>query len=356
MESPFFENKSILIISPECWDHLFVSKHHYAIELAKKNNKVFFLNPPSDGYRCSRTLYSNIWKIDYSPFVKGLRFMPKFIQRHLISLKYKQLQAIAESEFDIVWSFDNSVFFNFAFLSKDVFTISHIVDYSQNFQFSAAAKSANICLGVSQNIVGKLKLFNKHSFLVRHGLSLPVNRREEVRLPGQNTIKAMYAGNLNSIYLDKKTMFSLIDRFNYVDFIFAGSGGNDWPRYANCFFLGVIEPFRLAHYLAEADVLLMLYDSEKFPNQLTNAHKILEYLYSGKVIVGSKISDYENSDLLEMTNQENIIVLFEKVTSNLVHYNSRENMTRRQLYAEQNTYQHRIVEIEQLIEKYYLVN
>ena len=38
------KNKTILIISPERWGTNFVSKHHYALELAKNNN-VYFLNP-----------------------------------------------------------------------------------------------------------------------------------------------------------------------------------------------------------------------------------------------------------------------------------------------------------------------
>ena len=36
------KDKSILIVSPEPWAHLFVSKHHYAVHLAQRGNKVFF--------------------------------------------------------------------------------------------------------------------------------------------------------------------------------------------------------------------------------------------------------------------------------------------------------------------------
>ena len=42
-------NKTILIISPQGWGDMFISKHHYAIELAKKGNTVYFLNPPGEG-------------------------------------------------------------------------------------------------------------------------------------------------------------------------------------------------------------------------------------------------------------------------------------------------------------------
>lgn len=41
-------NKTILLISPQSWGKMFLSKQHYAIELAKKGNKVYFLNPPNE--------------------------------------------------------------------------------------------------------------------------------------------------------------------------------------------------------------------------------------------------------------------------------------------------------------------
>ncbi len=36
----------ILIISPEPWDAHFVSKHHYACELARRGHQVLFCGPP----------------------------------------------------------------------------------------------------------------------------------------------------------------------------------------------------------------------------------------------------------------------------------------------------------------------
>ena len=40
-------NKKILIISPQFWGKMLISKHHYAVELANRGNEVFFLNPPN---------------------------------------------------------------------------------------------------------------------------------------------------------------------------------------------------------------------------------------------------------------------------------------------------------------------
>ena len=41
-------NKTIIVISPQSWGNMFLAKHHYAIELAKYGNEVYFLNPPQN--------------------------------------------------------------------------------------------------------------------------------------------------------------------------------------------------------------------------------------------------------------------------------------------------------------------
>ena len=117
MSENYFKGKNILLISPEAWSHLFVSKHHYAIELSKRNN-VFFLNPPTETFSLEGTDYKNLWKIDYKPFMKGLRFFPAFLQRYFMRRKFDKLEKLASIKFDCVWSFDNSVFFDFTFLPK----------------------------------------------------------------------------------------------------------------------------------------------------------------------------------------------------------------------------------------------
>lgn len=350
MSTEFFTGKDILIISPEPWDHLFVSKHNYAIELAKCN-RVYFLNPPGKEYSCHQTRYKNVWEVNYRGFVRGLRFLPKFIQRTSMKLKFERLQQMTAAKFDCVWSFDNSVFFDFSFLSQPIVTICHIVDHSQDFQFGTAASTADLCLGISQNIVDRLALFNKNSYLMPHGISIDLAGHIDVTLPGLNTVKAIYAGNLNSRYLDRRAFIRLISENPKVDFIFLGSGSDSWEKKSNTFFLGKIERELLIKYLEKADVLLMLYEVEKFPDQLTNAHKLLEYLSAGKVTVSSFVKDYsDKSDLLRMTaSNDDIPSVFSEVVSNLSFYNSSESIQVRKLFAARNTYSHRLQEIEQLI-------
>jgi hypothetical protein len=328
-----------------------VSKHHYAIELAKRNNQVYFLNPPLHHFSCEPTSYENVFEINQKPFMKGLRFFPSIVQRWAMKKRFKALQRLASVKFHCIWSFDNSVFFDFSFLPGEVFTISHIVDFSQNFQFKKAAATADICLGVSQNIVDRLRRFNKNSFLIGHGMAVELGRKADIKLPGVNKIKAIYAGNLDSQYLDKKNLFELIRAHGEVDFIFLGPGGDDLIKCKNVFLLGRIDRQLLMNYLEKADVLLLLYDSRKFPSQLTNAHKILEYLESGKVVVSNFFQDYSDKpELLEMVkSQEEISTVFSRVISDLLFYNSKKKMEARRSFVQENTYGHRIMEIEKIV-------
>lgn len=346
----YFSGKTILLISPESWSHLFVSKHHYAIELAAQGNKVFFLNPPTDAFSVRETDYPNVWEVNHKPFLKGLRFLPGMVQHFFFKRRFKTIEKLGNTKFDIVWSFDNSVFFDFSFLSRSIFSISHIVDYSQNFQFQKAAATANLCLGVSQNIVDKLKKQNEQAYLINHAIPVRRYKAIDVALPGINAIKVMYAGNLDSIYIDRPLLYTLIEKYSDVDFIFAGSGGKDWPVKSNTYFLGIIKNEELISYLKKADALLLVYDSAKHPHQLTNAHKILEYLFSGKAIVSSFVKDYEDSRLLEMAkSNEELIEVFQRVILNLPQYNDDEKMKKRIAFSENQTYLVRLNEIDKLV-------
>jgi glycosyltransferase involved in cell wall biosynthesis len=352
LEKKFFAGKNILIISPESWEHLFVSKHHYAIALSKLN-KVYFLNPAGKKYTSQKTKYENLWEIDYPAFIPGLRYLPSFIQRLIFKKKYKAIETLVNAKFDCIWSFDNSVFFDFSFLPSSVFTISHIVDYAQNFQLKKAARTARLCMGVSQNIVDLLNVYNPNTFLMLHGITLNGAELVTVILPGINKVKAIFAGNLDRKHFDREILLRLATEHPEVDFIFYGSGGKDWKRLKNTFYPGVVESENLLSYLKNADILLLPYKFDEFPKELTNSHKVLDYLRSGNVVVSSYLEDYSDKQhLLKMAHNPNeFSLVFSEVVANLEKYNSDVNKAIRIKYASQNSYSKRLEEIEELISK-----
>jgi hypothetical protein len=101
----------------------------------------------------------------------------------------------------------------------------------------------------------------------------------------------------------------------------------------------------------------MSYDVQKFPEQITNAHKVLEYLSSGKVIVSNWMSDYaDKSNLLKMADSEtDFRRFFTEVISKLEWFNNAENMNVRKKFASSNTYSNRVQEINELIKQTLMV-
>ncbi len=342
-------NQHILLISPESWDHIQISKHHYAIELAKKNNKVFFLGPPADDYSIEKTSYSSVYKVGYKGFPKGLRFYPKVLRKLFQNRVIKKLENLADCRFNIIWSFDNSVFTDFN--TDQYLCISHIVDFSQDFSFERAAKNADINLAVSENIREKQLKYNIHSYKIGHALDdMFLDHsfmKKQCELPGKNRIKALTIGNLKSAYIDWNLAISVYEHFKNIDFVHIGPYGNEKIEKDNVFFIGAKNKSELPGLMQSADFLFIFYDYEKHKDQLTNSHKILEFLSSGKALVCNKFSDYEEVDLLyQCANPEDYFRAIHKVIDKK---EDSELVKKRQTFASQKTYGRRLQEIEDII-------
>jgi glycosyltransferase involved in cell wall biosynthesis len=350
-----FHTKCILLISPEPWNHIQVSKHHYAIKLAKKGNRVFFLNPPSTEENCASTEIDGIFVLTYKGFQPGLRYFPSVLRKFLVTNVYDRIEKMAGVRFDVIWSFDNSVFFDLNFLPSHILKISHIVDLNQDFQFERAAKSADICFCTTEQLLTKFRIHNGNAFKINHGFDKPDTIRL-IDLPGSNKIKAIYAGNLSSSYLDWDLIERIATRHDQVDFIFLGPGHSQVSackrliKFSHCFFIGKVPANELLSYYAASDVLLLSYKSQS-NDQFANPHKMMEYLGSGKTIVSTWTKEFENyRDLIQMSDQrEKFIEVFEYTLRNLDKLNDFKMMNKRQELAEANTYEKQIERIEQLI-------
>ncbi len=349
------QNKSILLISPEPWSHIFVSKHHYATHLAVRGNKVFFLNPPSrQRLRMKPTDYKNVFEINYAGFIKGLRFLPGIIQRKVILNKFNKLQELCKTTFNIVWSFDNSVFYDFDALPKNVLKISHIVDLNQDFETGKAASTADICFGTTRFITNRLKRYNPNTHFVNHGFNR-VFQTENIMLDGQNRLKIVYAGNLDIAYLDWGILEKLAVDHPNVDFIFAGKMAkeNHLFQKENVFYQGLLSSGQLADFYQKSDILLLCYKADEFHEQLANPHKMMEYLASGKMVVATKTEGYRQlaeDGVIAMSDENHgFLRLFQEVLDNLDHWNSQWLKERRIAFAKENTYDKQIDRIEYLI-------
>ena len=119
------------------------------------------------------TEYERVQVLDYFGFVKGLRFFPKWLSNAFFRKAWEQLQAVSKTKFDVIWSFDNSVFYDLDALPNEVLKISHIVDLNQDFETERAARSADICFCTTEQLRERLGIFNTKTFKITHGYNAP---------------------------------------------------------------------------------------------------------------------------------------------------------------------------------------
>lgn len=357
---------NILIISPEPWQGHFVSKHHYAITLANQGAKVYFLNPPSDSLldiNIFETSYKNLWSVSSPKVAKGLRFYPKFLKRILEKRWLHKLENKIGTKFTTIWLFENSRFYDMYF-GGDRTKIYHQVDSNQNFHIQEASTTADICLAVTDFIQKELLIYNERTFKISHAIN-NINKNMYFNLKYKNkfinkTINALYMGNLDMLYLNKELLYKLTYKNPKVTFHFLGTYSPMGVLFQLCknqkniIWWNKVESEDIFSILQKVDITLVIYKSEEYKEQLANSHKIMEYLSSGKVTIATYTDEYKDKRyLLEMLDDsKDYINKFEEVVENLLFYNLKEKQDERIAFAEENTYEKKILKVVKYLKEY----
>lgn len=352
--------KNILLISPEPWSHIKVSKHHYATHLALRGNRVFYLNPPGEQEGISESTFDGVFVVNYRGFIPGLRFLPTFIQRWEMRRVFQKLQSICGVRFDVVWSFDNSVFFDLSALPVSL-TISHVMDLNQDFQTAKTAATAHFCFCPSQPIMDRLRRYNPRVYKINHGYCETFSN-EQTALPAMQGFRAtvVYAGNLSIPYIDWPLLNELVSAHSDVFFRFIGPFDiadvriDRFSKLRNVEFAGRVETDVLFMHYRSADILLVAYQEEFQRGQAANTHKMMEYLASGRVIVATFTPEYEDQLPLVVMSEKNreLPGLFRHVVDKLDYYNSPELARRRREVAADNSYHKQLDRIEKILKSY----
>jgi hypothetical protein len=366
----YLSGKNILLISPQPWDHVFISKHHYAEELVRSSNTVYFLEPPSEmgkpGIRVRpHETIENLFLVSWRPF------FPRIFRFHLYSF-YKllaALQAISISRkircsLDVVWSFDFNLFPNMKAFGA-MFNIFHTVDPLTSSKQISIGESANMIICVSRKILSN---FNNASFadkriLVGHGLGrefseLAAEQPEIAEIDGSKR-KAGYFGNLDRGIINLPVWQQIITSNRDVDFHFWGPYSEESPFASkivpepNAFMHGQKSKKNLVKEVGSMDCFLLIYSEDKVESDRSNSHKILEYMSTGKVIVSNYIEAYQDQPELVRTpgegNDELIPEFFRETMENLDIYNSNRLMMERKRYAQTHTYKNNLHQIDKRI-------
>lgn len=372
-----FKDKIIFIISQDDWGTMFISKHHYALELAKMGNTVYYINGPDQRnslkigeVKISETTYSKLFLVQHRfsfPFFlkfHGGVFFDFLVKRH-VSGMIRQIGKLP----DIVWSFDLSNTIPLKCFTSKSLKIFMPVDEPLNVSAIRAANTADMIVSVTKEILEKYTAFPISKYFLNHGVASSFFG-EDGRAPDGETRRVGLSGNFLRPDVDREILMRIIRENPTVVFELWGNtrskdsnlsneSNNDNKTLDFIHFLetasnvichGPVKTEELSRGLKRMNAFLICYDINKDQSRGTNYHKIMEYLAIGSVVISNNVSTYNDiPGLIEMTtdrvNNEQMPLLFKRVLNNLEEYNSQAKQMARKGFASNHLYAEQIRKI-----------
>lgn len=357
------QSRRILLISPQPWDHLLISKHHYAEELAAENY-VVFLEPPQSAGIPMFTLRPHP-SLDRLRIASWRPFTPKMLRFHA----YTAYRAIMRRNaawlarklggIDIVWCFDFNVFPELDSFGTQI-KIFHPVDPLSSDRQIAIGDTADLIISVSERILSNFvgTQAEARTLLVNHGLSSPFEKlaRQPVQERRPGPVRCGFFGNLDRSFINFDLLRVIIDAHPDVEFHFWGSFHPNGhfslmlAPLANVHVHGAIEKAALAREVADMDLFTLTYSDHTIESDRSNAHKLLEYMSTGKTIVTTRMDCYEDDpDLVRMSraaDDSDFEALFSQTIFSILQLNQRCLMEKRKAYCRQFTYRNNVQRID----------
>ena len=375
------KNKTILILSPQSWGKMFLSKHHYALELAKCGNKVYFLNPPHFQKELPAialkpdNAIKNLTIIDHRiSFPYNLKFHWVRLFHFLMRFHVKKILQTIGEPVDIIWSFDLGNLYPFSLFPNRSLKIFHPVDEPSNKVAIDAAKGGNILFSVTNEILDKYKQYPIPGYFINHGLSEDFLKNSHSAWKRSARLRVGLSGNWVRPDVDRDCLLQIVNKHPEVQFEFWGSyrptdsniGGSEDPEIksfieklqqaSNVVLHGPVPSNQLPVVFQAMDAFLICYDVQKDQSKGTNYHKVMEYLSTGKVIISNNITTYsKEKDLIQMiaerTSNNSLPTLFSQVIEHIELHNNEPLREKRRRYAFDNSYANQVQRIEHLLQK-----
>lgn len=375
-----FRDRVVYLISPESWGRMRISKHHYALGLAERNCRVFFIEPPSHANRGIRLRpcddHPNITLVSYKPVFRGKRFLPKALYVFLLHLQVRMLRRRIGLRPDVVWSFHGYLFGDLGIFGAPV-NIFFAADFFGYDELPEEAASATFCMAVSDTIYKRISECGHRVHQINHGVTNAFAHAAELMIEkgdfsapsGRLTVG--YVGNLRMEAIDRATMREVIDRNPDIRFVFWGSykagetnlGGlyneevDSFIRFLeqtpNVELRGVKGNAELVEEMRVADLFWMCLNiGSRRMWDGSNSHKILEYLSTGKPVVSHFVSSYRGTDLLYMmqsTDNAGYPDLFSRVVALVRAGEDHSRIEKRLREVVSNTYASHLDRIEAIV-------
>ncbi|NDC78987.1 MAG: hypothetical protein EBZ67_14135 [Chitinophagia bacterium] len=381
-----FEGKTVYIISLERWGVMKISKHHYAMELAARGCRVYFIESPDlsvKGVRIEPCAdHPNIRIVRYGPVTRGRRFLPGFLYALLVRWQVRLLVDAIGPRPDVVICFRGDVFDDLQRFgaSLNIYFVADLPTLSPKPALPEELASADLILAVSKSICRKLTDAGYKVSRINHGLqpvfedmakrlelpisaSGPTNRRPPAVIG--------YSGNLLIDCVDRDAMLEVIRSHPGLRFIFWGNCRTDDSNLfglmddgaeaflnalreaPNVTLRGPVPAAQLAEEMRECDLFWICYLRPGItPRDNSNTHKILEYLATGKPVISRTVSDYTDTGLLHMLPDEradDYPAFFSQVLEGLSAGEDPGIVEKRIHWALDNTYTRQLDRIEAMV-------
>jgi glycosyltransferase involved in cell wall biosynthesis len=358
---------------------MFVSKHHYALELARRGNTVYFLNPPAEKGRIPAEkilirpsgLDDRLYLIDHRlSFPYNIKFHFIGLFHALMKPHVKRVLRKIGRPVDIVWSFDLGHLYPFRFF-PGALKVFHPVDEPLNQTAIDSAQGSQVIFSVTNEILAKYGHYPAPRHFINHGVAAEFLHAPPPA-PSGDAIHVGLSGNFMRGDIDRETLlrifrenpavvFDCWGSYTMAQSNIAGDSGEATlafiealKRLPNVKLHGAIPMDQLSRAIHGADAFLICYDIAKDQSKGTNYHKIMEYLSTGKVIISNNVTTYKDRpDLVQMTSErdtnDRLPQLFADVIRQLDHFNSPELRRRRIEFARDNGYGAQIDRIARIL-------
>jgi hypothetical protein len=385
--------RTIVILSTEPWGRMLLSKMHFALELARKGDKVYFVNPPRqladsrlavrgedlEGGRIT-IIHTNI--VRSSLFLRHKLF---FLYRALNRRYVRAIKKTVGTKITEVWNFNPNQYVDLQLFEAEK-SIVLLYDLYQGGHIFKALQKADALITISQVILDHYAHTPAPKLLLQHGLGPQFAEKSRQRLSTQDfgigngevggsaRIKVGYTGNLLRAGMNTEVARTIIGQHPGIEFHFWGphsakdnnvsdAGYATSPELLsfveflqgqkNVFLHGVVTQQELAERLFEMDAFLFIYSPRREVNGASNAHKLLEYISTGKVVIATHVSNYAGTDLLVMCEkreeEDKLPEIFDRAVRDLSSHNARELQIRRISFALDNTYARQVERVKQFI-------
>lgn len=362
------ENKTIVVLSPQPWNNLYISKHHYARALAL-NNKVIYISAPGNektNFKLEQpdaalNLFVLHWNVSIPD---ALRFHLNPLYKFFVKRKLLSILPKIAPQIDICFDFGSYQQYDSIRWFPAGFKIFFPVDDHETL--TPQHRGADLVLSVSKNVCKKLEEAGIKCLFINHGLSAEFAKEAQQLLNEKKAwtrrekIKIGYAGNVFIPFLDIPVLQKIISEHPEAEFHFFGgtrfTAGyelhENWNTFLrsspNVVLRGFLKPAELVAAYRDIDVFLLCYKPDYKNYHGENSHKIFEYLATGKVVVASNMSIYESNQLMTMSpkdQNESLPAILKNVLQDLEQWNTTELAAKRIYLALDNTYERHISRI-----------